>query len=172
MEIGNEQKFQILMAQLEERYGASHKIRERCTHFTLWITGMAIGLAWLLINECMLSVPQRIALSCFTVALFGGALFLLRGLLRGAATNRATLARAEAALGLYDKDAFLPDESILPAAYRNPRPAKSHDCCTLVLWLCVVTASLLAIIWTAPGPTTASVPDIHTIETNTGGQNG
>jgi hypothetical protein len=152
MDVSDNQKFDVLMAQLEERYGASHKIRERCTQFTLWITGMAIGLAWLLINECTLNLGQRIALTLFTLALFWGALFLLKGFLRGGATNRATLARIEAALGLYDAGMYLPGESILPAAYRTPKPTKSHDCCTLVVWLSVVAISLVAIIWTSPYP--------------------
>ncbi|NQT20108.1 MAG: hypothetical protein HQ592_10420, partial [Planctomycetes bacterium] len=85
MQLSDDQKFQVLIAELEERYGASHKIRERSSQFTLWISGMAIGLAWVLINGCILSVGQRISLTVFTLALSFGALLLLRGLLRGAA---------------------------------------------------------------------------------------
>jgi len=167
IEISNEQKFEVLIGQLEERYGAAHKIRERSTHFTLWITGMAIGLAWLLINDCVLGVGQRISLTVFTAALFFGACFLLKGLFRGAAINRATLARVEAALSLYDKDAYLPGESILPAAYRDPKPAKSHDCCTLLVWICIVAVALVAIIWTAPYPSDAG-PSTVVTTTNKG----
>lgn len=51
IQLNNDQKLQVLITELQERYNASHKIRERSTQFTLWISGMAIGLGWLLISR-------------------------------------------------------------------------------------------------------------------------
>lgn len=57
MHLNENQKLQVLLADLQERYNASHKIRERSIKFTLWISGMAIGLGWLLISQKGLVIP-------------------------------------------------------------------------------------------------------------------
>lgn len=75
------------MLQLQERYSASHKMRERGTQFTLWISGMAIGLAWLLISQTGMTLTQRIALTLLIGALSAGSLIFIRGLQKGAITN-------------------------------------------------------------------------------------
>jgi len=80
MKLDEDQKFQALLAELQERYRAAHKIRERSVQFTLWICGMAIGLGWLLISQENLMIPQRIALTLLTLALFTGTLCFIWGL--------------------------------------------------------------------------------------------
>jgi hypothetical protein len=70
MKLTDEQKFEVLKAELDERYNAAHKIRERSTQFTLWLSGMAIGLAWLLLSQNPLSSAQRTALTFLVLALF------------------------------------------------------------------------------------------------------
>ena len=60
--LNEDQKLQVLITELQERYNASHKIRERSIQFTLWISGMAIGLGWLLISQQTLVLTQKIAL--------------------------------------------------------------------------------------------------------------
>ncbi len=83
MHLNEDQKLQVLLAELQERYNASHKIRERSTQFTLWISGMAIGLGWLLISQTMFSLSQRIALTLLIAALFIGTVYLIMGLRSG-----------------------------------------------------------------------------------------
>ena len=61
-QLKDDQKIQVLLVQLQERYAAAHRMRERSTKFTIWLSGMAIGLAWLLITHQTLSFSQRFAL--------------------------------------------------------------------------------------------------------------
>ena len=51
MKISEEKKLDVLLAQLQERYDALHKMRDRSMQFVLWILGLGLGMAWLLINE-------------------------------------------------------------------------------------------------------------------------
>jgi hypothetical protein len=55
MEIPEDQKIKVLMAQLEERYTASHKMRDRSMQFGLWILGLGLGMAWVLISKVTLT---------------------------------------------------------------------------------------------------------------------
>ena len=130
-----EQKFQVLMAALQERYDSSHKIRDRSTQFTLWISGMAIGLAWLLVSEAILSLSQRLALTLLAAVLYLGALFLVRALQRGSCRNREAMIRVERALGMHEKGYYLPDAALLPDQYGQTARKWSHDSCTLPIWL-------------------------------------
>ncbi len=149
-DITNEQKFQVLMAELQERYDSSHKIRDRSTQFTLWISGMAIGLSWLLVSEAVLSTLQKVAITLLTLALYFGAVFLIRALHKGAGANREAMIRIERALGMYEKGFYLQDVSLLPAQYGHTIPKWSHDSCTLPIWLTVVAVALLILTWTTP----------------------
>ena len=50
MNLNDDQKFQVLIAGLAERYNAWHQMRARSTQFTLWILGLAIVVSWKLIQ--------------------------------------------------------------------------------------------------------------------------
>jgi hypothetical protein len=152
MELTAEQKFQVLMAALQERYDSSHKIRDRSTQFTLWISGLAIGLAWLLVSEAALSVPQRLALTLLAAVLYLGALVVVRALQRGSCGNRDAMIRVERALGMHEKGCYLPDTSLLPDQYSQTKRKWSHDSCTLPLWLSLVALTLVILIWSSPCP--------------------
>jgi len=65
MEIPDDKKIEILLAQLEERYTALHKMRDRSMQFGLWILGFVLGMAWLLINEVTLNLLQIVTLAIF-----------------------------------------------------------------------------------------------------------
>ena len=147
-----EQKFQVLMAELQERYDSSHKIRDRSTQFTLWISGMAIGLAWLLVSESTLSPPQRLALTMLAAVLYLGASFLIHALQKGSRGNREAMIRVERALGMHEKGCYLPDIPLLPDQYGQTARKWSHDSCTLLVWLFLVALTLVILIWTAPCP--------------------
>jgi len=158
MELTNDQRFQVLMAELQERYDASHKIRERSMQFTLWISGMAIGLAWLLICDGVPSTSQRWALTFLVLALYLGTSHLLSGLHRGAGSNRTAMIRVEQALGLFEKGTYLPEQSVLPAVYTNTKPSWSHDSRTLPVWATLVALILIVLIWATPGAKRPDAP--------------
>ena len=152
IQLNDDQKLQVLLVELQERYNASHKIRERSTRFTLWISGMAIGLAWLLISQNELVLAQRFALTLLVLALFMGTFFFVIGLRRGFQKNREALIRSERALYMHDSGVYLADAALLPAEYNKTKTRWSDHFCTLCIWLVVVAVSLLILTWTCPEP--------------------
>ena len=112
--LSDDQKFQVLLAELAERYSAAHKIRERSTQFTLWLSGFAIGLAWLLVSQSPLPTSQRIGLSLLIGVLFCGAFYFVAGLGRGFRANREAMVRVERALGMYDSGVYSSVARVMP----------------------------------------------------------
>ncbi len=63
MKISEERKIDVLLAQLQERYDALHKMRDRSMQFVLWILGLGLGMSWLLIKGTALRWPQQWAIT-------------------------------------------------------------------------------------------------------------
>jgi protein-S-isoprenylcysteine O-methyltransferase Ste14 len=143
-------KIQILISGLQERYNAAHKIRERGAQFTLWLSGMAVGLCWLLITHQNLQFFQKIALTLLILTLFCGSLVVLWGLMKGMKNNRNTLIKHERALKMYKKGVYLPDESLLPETYGKIKTKWTDHFCTLCIWLVVLAFSLILLTWSCP----------------------
>lgn len=135
MEFSDEQKQKILLTMLQERYNASHTIRKRSLRFTLWLSGMAIPIGWLLISKQRLFLSEKFALALFIMALFGGTIWFLRGLKRGFTKNRKVMIRCEQALGLYEKGTYLADTALLSQEYGSPTQKRSDHFSTLSVWL-------------------------------------
>lgn len=150
MQLAEDQKFQALSQQLQERYAAAHRMRDRSMQFTIWLSGLAIGLAWLLIGQTTLSAFQRIALTFLIAALWFGAGIFVLGLRKGFQSNRKAMIRSERALALYDRDAYLANDSLLPSAYEHTNGKWNDHFSTLCIWLVVVGALLMALTWTCP----------------------
>lgn len=150
MQIQDDHKIQVLLIELQERYAATHKMRERSTQFTIWLSGMAIGLAWLLISHNALALSQRLALTLLIVTLWtGGGVFVL-GMSKGFRNNRTAMIRTEQSLGMYEIGIYLQEESLLPAAYKQTKGKWNDHFSTLCVWLCVVALSLFVLVWTCP----------------------
>ena len=160
MDLNEDRKLLVLLADLQERYNASHKIRERSIQFTLWISGMAIGLGWLLISQKELVIPHRVALTLLVVALFAGTIYFLMGLRRGFRRNREAMINCERALGMHDPGVYLADEPLLPLEYSRTNRKWSDHFHTLYAWLILVAMSLLILTWTCPGPKKNHSPSI------------
>lgn len=150
MRLNEDQKLQVLLAVLQERYDASHKIRERSIQFTLWLSGMAIGLGWLLISQQELVLPHRVALTLLVLALFAGTIYFLMGLRRGFRKNREAMINCERALGMHDSGIYLTDGPLLPSEYNRTNRKWSDHFHALYVWLILVAASLLILTWTCP----------------------
>lgn len=171
IELDPNQKFQVMLAELQERYNASHQIRERSVRFTLWISGMGIGLGWILVSK-EIRLPQQLALTLLIVALFFGAAYFLAGLGRGFRKNREAMIRCERALGMHEPGVYLAERSLLPKEYCQTKCRWSDHFRTLSLWLLIVAASLLILTWSGPCATQAPNGKAST-QTSTGGkQNG
>lgn len=172
MRLNEDQKLQVLLAELQERYNASHKIRERSIQFTLWISGMAIGLGWLLISQEELALAQRVALTLLITALFAGTLYFMMGLRRGFRKNREAMIRSERALGMHDSGAYLADDPLLPTEYSHARRKWSDHFCTLCVWLILVALSLFILTWTCPNPSKNLSTKAKTEQVKGGNDNG
>jgi len=167
--LNDAQKVQVLLVELQERYNASHKMRERSTKFTLWLSGMAIGLAWLLIYRTGFPLTQRIALTLLIAALFIGMLVFIMGLQKGFQKNREAIIRSERALGMHAPGVYLKETTLLPAEYNQTSTRLGDHFCTLCIWLVVVTLSLLILTWTCPEVKTPSISPAKLQQTK-GGQ--
>jgi len=150
MRLNEDQRLRILLADIKERYNASHKIRERSIQFTLWISGMAIGLGWLLISQKELVLPHRVALTLLVMALFAGTIYFLMGLRRGFRKNCEAMINCERALGMHDSGVYLTEKLLLPLEYSRMNRKWSDHFHTLYVWLLLVAVSLLILTWTCP----------------------
>jgi hypothetical protein len=173
VQLKDEQKIQVMLIELQERYTAAHKMRERSTKFTIWLSGMAIGLAWLLIGHQTLAVYQRLALTLLIVALWTGAGIFILGLRKGFQSNHSALIRSERALGMYETGTYLQGDSLLPMAYAGTNSKWNDHFSTLCVWLCFVAISLLILAWTCPDHAIKKASTATKIEQIKGdGQNG
>jgi hypothetical protein len=165
MNLNDDRKFQAVVAELQERYGASHKIRERSTQFTIWLSGIAIGLAWLLISKNELSPSQLMSLRLLIIALWGGAAVFIIGLRKGFNSNRRTMITCERALGMFDRDVYLSGEPLLPSSYATPKEKWCNHFTTLCVWFCIIAIVLLVLTWTGSGHNLSITPIDTKIET-------
>ncbi len=172
MELKDDQKFDVLIAELQERYNASHKIRERSIQFILWISGMAIGLGWLLINQKTFVLSQRIALTLLSLALFAGTLYFLMGLKRGFRKNREAMINCERSMGMHDSGVYLAEGALLPTEYSRTDRRWSDHFHTLYVWLILVAVSLLILTWTCPEPEKQLPANIKKEQIKGGKENG
>jgi hypothetical protein len=101
MEISEEKKLEILLAQLQERYDALHKMRDRSMQFVLWILGLGLGMAWLLINEATLTCIQQWTITLLLVLLGISTFLFVCGIERGFEASRKIIIKLETALKLY-----------------------------------------------------------------------
>lgn len=172
MHLNDDQKLQVLLVELQERYDAAHKIRERSIQFTLWISGMAIGIGWLLISQPTLGLYQRVALTLLILALFAGTIHFVLALGRGFRKNRGAMIKCERALGMHDSGVYLKDAPLLPTEYTHRKRKWSDHFCTLSVWLILVAISLLMLTWTCPNSTKNLSPNNKTEHVNGGKENG
>jgi len=164
VQLKDDQKIQVLLIQLQERYSASHKMRERSTQFTIWLSGMAVGLAWLLISQKTLLLSQRLALTLLIATLWTGAGIFILGLRKGFQSNRSAMIKSERALGMYETDIYLKEDSLLPSAYKRTKGKWNDHFSTLCVWLCFVALSLLVLAWICPDQTGNKVSSEKKIE--------
>ena len=146
-----DQRIQILVAQMNERYQAWHHMRDRSTQFTLWILGLAVAASWKFLQEPSDNLIQKAAATILVLLLGGAAFYFLKSLAGGVRTNREVLIKIETALGVHSRGTILHDKVILPPEYKDMRPRPSAHFCTLYVLLLVISIYLLTAIW-IPSP--------------------
>jgi hypothetical protein len=170
--LSNDQKLQALLGQLSERYSAAHRMRERSTQFALWISGMAIALAWALLCQPSLSRSEKWAITLLAAALLGGTLYLLGALWRGFRNNHRAMINVERALRMHEEGAYLPGERLLPAEYAKPTQRWSGHFLTLFAWLALVAVSLAVLTWARPTSRTHQLPKPKLQQAEEGNEHG
>ena len=150
MKISEEKKLDVLLAQLRERYDALHKMRDRSMHFVLWILGLGLGMAWLLINETVLTCVQKCAITVLLLVLGIVTFLFVYAIGRGFKANREVMIRTETALELYEKDCYGISESILPPKFSCQKIGWTGHFNTLYGLIIIVFLTLILLTWTNP----------------------
>ena len=175
MEISEEKKLDVLMAQLQERYDALHKMRDRSMQFVLWILGFGLGLAWLLIHETFFTLSEKILISLLLCALWVTTLYFIWSIGKGFNDTRQIIIRLESSFKLYDKNYYDISDSILPTKYSSKKTGISGHFKTLNVLIMVVFLALMFLTWfsscktafntpTGPSePNQVQIPDVNII---------
>lgn len=149
MKIEDDQKINVLLALLNERYNASHKMRERSFKFALWIFGLLIGGgSWILLNGSTLTIVQKAELTVILSLTSIFTFWFIQAIKKGFDTNWTVTVKIEESIQLYDKGVFLDSESLFPESYKNAgRTSMSSHFITLYVWLASTLIVLLLMIW-------------------------
>ena len=133
-----DQRIQILIAQMNERYQAWHHLRDRSTQFTLWILGLAVASSWWLLQDASDNMSQKIAVTALIIILGGTAFYFLKSLAGGVRKNREVLIKIETALGVHSRGTIIHENVILPHEYKEIKPRLSAHFCTLYVLLSAI----------------------------------
>lgn len=122
IELTEEQKINILLSALGERYNSIHIIRERVQNICIWTLGILLTAAgWLVQSSVVLGIKQKILYSFILLIAFIVVRFLyLKDLSKGFKSQQSVASRIESALSLYEKDVFVTSEnSIYPKKWEQ-----------------------------------------------------
>jgi hypothetical protein len=147
MEIKENKKIDILLNLLNERYNASHKMRERSLNFTTWILGFGIALAWILLTQVNLNFVQKIFFTIFVILLGTFTLKFLASIEVGFNRNREIIIKIEQALGCYTKNLYCENKVLFPDSYKDFNNKRTWHFRSLYIWVSLITVSLIVIIW-------------------------
>ncbi|MHC4122651.1 MAG: hypothetical protein ACYSSI_03680 [Planctomycetota bacterium] len=150
MEMSEEKKIEVLLMQLQERYDALHKMRDRSMQFVLWILGFGLGMAWLLINEASFTLAQKILISILLVILGATTFYFVYSIGRGFNVTRQIIIKLETSLKLYDKNYYNISDSILPPKYSSQKTGVTGHFKTLNALIIVVLLSLIILTLANP----------------------
>lgn len=123
LELPSDKKIDVALTQLSERYTALHNMRDRSMQFTIWILGLGLALAWLLLSEIALTTPQTIVLLIMLIAIPYASYLFLRGIKTGFKNNLDVARRLERALHLLEPGAYLEKQPILDEDFAGEKPA-------------------------------------------------
>lgn len=122
MKIQEDQKINILINALDERYKSIHTIRERVQTVSIWILGILIGASgWLFQSNMCFSLHQK-TLSVALLLLVWATLrwFYFNDLQKGFNSQMKVAAKIEDSLGLFDEKIYTDSEdSIYPKSWKK-----------------------------------------------------
>jgi hypothetical protein len=110
--LNNEQKVEVLLHALDERYKAIHTIRDRVQNVCLWTLGLFVTAGgWLLQSTAVLSNSEKLLFTLtILISVIIVRLFYLGDLEKGFKTQQRIQAKIEDTLGLCKPGIFRTDE--------------------------------------------------------------
>jgi hypothetical protein len=150
MNIPDDKKVDLLSTQLQERYSALHKMRDRSMQLVLWVLGFGFGLAWLSINEAILTTAQKVAITFLLIGMAIATMVFVHAITRGFKANRETIIRIESALGLYEPNCYGIEGTVLPNQFSCTKTGWTGHFATLYVLIAAVVLMLLVLTWTNP----------------------
>lgn len=153
-ETANPEKMTVALALLQERYNASHRIRERSDRYLLLGAGWAAAVLWYAV-QCTqgIGTTQKL-LAAFATLCMGTLMLLLQcALFRGFRNNHRAISRLEQAVGAYARSAGDAAAAHLPREYRMApyrRPRWSDHFCIVLVWTAVMTVIVIVALFLAP----------------------
>ncbi len=156
MEINENQKITVLLSLLNERYNASHQMRERSLKFAMWVLGFVIiAIPWLLLNRELLTSYIKWSFSIIILILGFFSYWFLIAINRGFNRNRRLLIKIEKALGCYEKNAYIESEQLFPKEYNQQCNGKrkinwTYHFITIYAWIFIAIVLVIFFIWFNP----------------------
>jgi hypothetical protein len=147
MKIDENKKIDVLLNLLNERYNASHKMRERSLNFTTWILGFGIALAWILLSQVNLTLAQKIVFTLFVMILGGFTIKFLHSIEVGFDENRKVMIRIEETLGCYETNIYCENKSLFPDRYKGFNKKGTWHFRSLYIWISLMSIILIVFIW-------------------------
>ena len=123
LSINDEQKVNILMSALDERYASLRVIRERVQSIGIWSLGLLITASgWVIQSDVSFSFTQKVMLlTGLFIAFYALRFRYLADLERGFKKQQQVAVRLEKALGMYEPNFFDKNEEdpIYPRAWQD-----------------------------------------------------
>ncbi len=119
--LDDESKLNVLLTILNERYSASHKMRERSTRFALWILGFLIAAgSWLILNDNDIVLGDKAKLTVVTVIVAYFSYQYITDIKRGFDRNWQVIVTIEDALGCFEEGSLIDGRQLYPEKYKHP----------------------------------------------------
>ncbi len=151
MDIDEREKVTIVLGLLNERYNASHKMRERSLQFAIWILGIGIAFVWILLSEVSLTISLRTILTLLVIVIGGGVLWFLYALEKGFEKNREVMINIEETLGCYTEGKYIDSKPLFPKEYKETRKKSPFGHFRSIYILIIsVTILIIFLIWFVP----------------------
>lgn len=150
MDINNNKKVDIVLSLLNERYGASHRMRERSLNFAIWILGFGIAMMWILLGEINLHTSQKVILSIFIAIIGYLTIKFLSYIEAGFNANKEVMVTLEEVLECYKQSAYIENKTLYPETYKRLDCNKRSHFKSLYEWIWTITAFLISLLWLEP----------------------
>jgi len=157
--LDDDSRLTVLLTLLNERYAASHKMRERSTRFALWIIGFLIAAgSWLILNDMEMVLGDRVKLTVITVIVAYFSYNYIIDIKRGFDRNWKVIITVEEALGCFEESTLIEGRRLFPEEYKHPVQSGIHGHFGTTIALLVVAFVVLELLlWygiTLAGPQT------------------